>query len=222
MGDELTGEAQMKSQQQSLSVNYMSSDSEKDADSRSEELGDGEQDSKIEMGSGGQREIRPSSQEPLLVIPSAHQVVDCLSSSSTPEFAAPSFSKMTVWKNNASQKNVLEQSQTVNAPNHPLKPVNIYSHILAGIQSNLTLRKKRSEVVIQGSSSQAQLPVTPVVTSGLENQPDLEDIFEVESIKEISDLPGLAVVKRLSCFENICPSDVDGDAPTMMRLSKPA
>ena len=47
----------------------------------------------------------------------------------------------------------------------------------------------------------------------------LADIFEVESIKEISDLPGLEVVKRLSVFEEICPSDMDHETDGLMQLS---
>ena len=47
----------------------------------------------------------------------------------------------------------------------------------------------------------------------------LADIFEVESIKEISDLPGLEVVKRLSVFEEICPSDLDHEVDGHMQLS---
>ena len=38
---------------------------------------------------------------------------------------------------------------------------------------------------------------------------DLEGIFEVDSIKEICEVPGLDVVRRLSCFEEICPSELD-------------
>ena len=41
---------------------------------------------------------------------------------------------------------------------------------------------------------------------------DLHQIIEtqsIESIREICDAPELKVVKRLSCFEEICPSELD-------------
>lgn len=53
----------------------------------------------------------------------------------------------------------------------------------------------------------------------IDQEAQLADIFEVDSIKEISDLPGLEVVKRLSVFEEICPSDLDHEADSLMQLS---
>ena len=41
---------------------------------------------------------------------------------------------------------------------------------------------------------------------------DLHQIIEtqsIESIREICDAPELNVIKRLSCFEEICPSELD-------------
>ena len=57
------------------------------------------------------------------------------------------------------------------------------------------------------------------IAAGEPKEEQLEDIFEVESIKEISDLPGLEVVKRLSVFEEICPSDLDHEVDGHMQLS---
>ena len=45
---------------------------------------------------------------------------------------------------------------------------------------------------------------------------DLEEIFEADSIKEICDFPDLKVVKRLSCFEEICPSENDTHMLSML------
>jgi hypothetical protein len=83
---------------------------------------------------------------------------------------------------------------------------NIYSTILAGIQ-NLTVRKTQSEhTAVLGQTSQP----TPIVT--VSDEDALEDIFEeVESIKEICDLTDLKVIRRLSCFEEICPSSLNCD-----------
>ena len=80
--------------------------------------------------------------------------------------------------------------------------MNIYSSILAGIKNNLTVRKTQSESTTQVS------PWLPSADTA-EPKEELADIFEVDSIKEICDLPGLEVVKRLSCFEEICPSEQD-------------
>lgn len=41
---------------------------------------------------------------------------------------------------------------------------------------------------------------------------DLQEIFEEDSVKELyEEVPALKVAKRLSCFESICPSELDGD-----------
>jgi hypothetical protein len=105
----------------------------------------------------------------------------------------------------------------------PLKVVNIYSHILAGIQNNLTVRKTQSESNMQANQTSKMPSVTPVITAYAdEKDTELADIFEVESIKEICDLPGLDVVKRLSCFEEICPSELDEEYDAMMQLSNTA
>ena len=89
---------------------------------------------------------------------------------------------------------------------------NIYSTILAGIQNNLTVRKTQSESATQAS------PWLPAPAMTLEPKERLADIFEVDSIKEISDLPGLEIVKRLSCFEEICPSELDNEEDTSLQL----
>ena len=38
---------------------------------------------------------------------------------------------------------------------------------------------------------------------------DVEGIFDSESIGKICQIPGLNIMKRLSCFEEICPSELD-------------
>ena len=98
---------------------------------------------------------------------------------------------------------------------HP-RVANIYSTILAGIKNNLTVRKTQSESAMNVLTT---LPTPAVVNKPKE---ELTDIFEVESIKEICDLPGLEVVKRLSVFEEICPSDLDREDEGMMQLSNVA
>ena len=98
---------------------------------------------------------------------------------------------------------------------HP-RMANIYSTILAGMQNNLTVRKTQSE---SATNVLTTLPTPAVVSKPKE---ELTDIFEVESIKEICDLPGLEVVKRLSVFEEICPSDLDREDEGMMQLSNVA
>ena len=76
---------------------------------------------------------------------------------------------------------------------------------------------------MQASQTTKMPTVTPVITTYAdEKEAELEDIFEVESIKEICDLPGLDVVKRLSCFEEICPSELDEESDAMMQLSNAA
>ena len=63
-------------------------------------------------------------------------------------------------------------------------------------------------------------PSATIATAAAEPpEEQLADIFEVESIKEISDVPGLEVVKRLSVFEEICPSDLDHEVDGHMQLS---
>lgn len=79
---------------------------------------------------------------------------------------------------------------------------NIYSTILAGIQNNLTLRRTQSEDTTAVALADAQKQLD-----------DLHQIIETESIESIRDIcdaaPELKAIKRLSCFEEICPSEVE-------------
>ena len=71
---------------------------------------------------------------------------------------------------------------------------NIYSTILAGIQ--LTVRKTQSEYSAQDSPK----PRLPTIS--------LQEVSEEEPdvLPQVWDAPELQLIKRLSCFEEICPS----------------
>lgn len=112
--------------------------------------------------------------------------------------------------------------------------MNIYSTILAGIQNNLTLRKTQSEDASIVLTSAVKAPETVESQAASSAQKDqlqqiqLDDlhleqiIIESESIGSFREnfmmcsgsgcdaaallLPELKIIKRLSCFEEICPS----------------
>ena len=81
----------------------------------------------------------------------------------------------------------------------------------------MAVRKTQSESASLVALEPPRENMTAAAAEPQEEQ--LADIFEVESIKEISDLPGLEVVKRLSVFEEICPSDLDHEVDGHMQLS---
>ena len=80
----------------------------------------------------------------------------------------------------------------------PVKLTNIYSTLLAGFQS-LTVRRAQSET---SESMQQWLTKKP----DAEIEPKEVKLDEMSVIRELSELQ---VIKRLSCFEEICPSDQD-------------
>ena len=173
----------------------LSSDSEKEeGDSDLSHQSIEAEESKID---NCQRELRPSSLEPISVAPLSPKTTGLHSSAQVD--SQPSFAK----KNSLDvTSEASSNAMSVNHGHKQLKVANIYSTILAGIQNNLTVRKTQSESATQANSN--RLP-----KQAAEPREELEDIFEVESIKEICDLPGLEIVKRLSCFEEICPSEQD-------------
>jgi len=82
---------------------------------------------------------------------------------------------------------------------NPSRVTNIYSTILAGIQ-NVELCKTQSE--------NESVATTELTASNVAITSNLEKIFEEESSSQaLSELPDLQSVKRLSCFEEICPSN---------------
>lgn len=82
----------------------------------------------------------------------------------------------------------------------PAKIVPIYSQILFGIQ-NLTLRKANSEAI----ANERNLTVG-AVKFDMEDDLKDHDRESKNSEEQILDVPELRLVKRLSCFEMICPN----------------
>jgi len=94
---------------------------------------------------------------------------------------------------------------TVSA-NNPVKLANIYSTLLAVIY--LPLKRVQSE----NRSGVSQWQTRP-------EEDDLENIFEeASSIKDVCDFPELSVIKRLSCFEDICSSSQYTTVPNLVHV----
>ena len=69
----------------------------------------------------------------------------------------------------------------------------------------MTVRRTQSEVMAQSVAEQVEADGEKDKLQGCE----LDSIFEADSIRELCDYPEVVSVKRLSCFEEICPSEFD-------------
>lgn len=109
-------------------------------------------------------------------------------------------------ESNVTESDFLNTNKPQNASSNseitsPVKIVPIYSQILFGIQ-NLTLRKANSEAI-----STTKNQAVDVVKFDMAQDLNDEDEEEQKSFEEqILDVPELRLVKRLSCFEMICPN----------------
>ena len=112
-------------------------------------------------------------------------------------------------ESNLTESDFLNTNKPQNASSNseissPVKIVPIYSQILYGIQ-NLTLRKANSEAI----ANERNLTLGAVRFELGEDLDDDEDRQSKIYEEQILDVPELRLVKRLSCFEMICPNTHD-------------